>query len=180
MVVGAVLRHAAVAHQQHQALRDGESGAQDEHAGCDGGANQAVEPDEVGDADEREEEHQEGEAEREEVEGVGEDAGAGEDAGEVWEGHAHNAADAPVVAQAVGVDQRADDGGEAGQVDGAGLDVACAVGVAAVRMVRVGWMVGRVLADGFKHMFEVVGDQVEAAKDQEDGHGEASQHLGAL
>lgn len=86
----------------------------------------------MGHAEQREDEHQEGEAECEEMEGVGEQARAGEESGEVWERHAHHTPDAVVVAQAVGADERADDGCEAGEVDGTWGNVAHAVVVAVV------------------------------------------------
>ncbi len=82
---------------------------------------------------------------------------------------AHGFADAGVVLEADGRDERGDDGGEGGGVDAAGGDAGVGVRV-----------VGFVGAEGLEHVFEVVGDEVEAHEEEEDGHGEAGEDFGAF
>ena len=106
------------------------------------------------------------------MEGVGEDAGQ---AGEVAD--AHDLADAGVVAQAVGADEGGEDGGEASSIYAAGGDaggIGAGLGGVGVRVVR------GVAADVLEQVLDGVADEVEAAEDEEDTHGEAGEDLGAL
>jgi len=83
-----------VAHQQHETLHDGESEAEEEHGQGDDGAEQAVEPDVERDGEERQDEHDAGAGEGEEVGRVAEHGRQGGDVGE-----AHGVGDARVVLQ---------------------------------------------------------------------------------
>jgi hypothetical protein len=102
-----------------------------------------------------------------------------------------------MVAQAVSAHQRAYHSGEAGEVDGAWGDVARTVMVVMMSVrITIAMVVGcgggsggctvsmrlvrAVLTDGLEEVLEVMRDEVEAAKDEKDRHGEAGQDLGAL
>lgn len=100
-----------IAHQQHQPLRNSQTSAQHKHADGYRGADEPIEPDKVRDAEQREEQHDAGEERGQQVERIGQDACVRQELVQVWQGHAHDATDAAVVAQAVSAYQCADDGG---------------------------------------------------------------------
>lgn len=63
-----------VRHEQHEALRDGEADAENEHGEGDNGAEEAVEPEEERDGKEGQKEHDCAAGEGQEMGGVGEEA----------------------------------------------------------------------------------------------------------
>ncbi|KJR84804.1 uncharacterized protein SPSK_08587 [Sporothrix schenckii 1099-18] len=218
---------ARVGHEQHEPLRDGQTRAQQQHGRSNGGAQQPVEPGLHGDKHERQDQQDQRHGHGQKVEGVGHQgrqtqarqerrgrgrprdkrrdnaglAGQARDGGDAVQ-QQQGAADAGVVAEAVGADKGAGKGGEGGDVDGARVDVAGVV-VAAVaanvhvvggrgrgRLVRVdvgGMCVGSMCVGasrgrrrgGLETVFEVVAQQVKAAKDQENAHSKPGQDLGA-
>jgi hypothetical protein len=69
------------------------------------------------------------------------------------------------------------DGGDKGCDNGEerrGVDRARGNAVVRVRVVR------RVRAERLENMLKIVGDEIEAHEEEEDGHGEACEHFGAF
>lgn len=163
----------AVRHEQHQALGHREAHAEHEHGDGDGDADKLVEPGEGPHRQQGQHQHEEAEEEREGVEGVGEDLG--QEGREV--AGPHDAAYAGVILEPVRRYQGAQHGGEGGHVDRAGTNSAL---VPAMTVAVAVGVVRRVRAHALEDVLEVVAQQVEAAEDKEDAHGEAGQHLDAL
>lgn len=87
----------------------------------------------------------------------------------LYVGEAHGFANSGMVFEADGRDESCDYG-----EDSCGVDAAWGDSVMGM------WMVRGVGAEGFEDVFEIVGDEVEAHEEEEDGHGEAGKDFGAL